>query len=697
MPVEAPRKQQQQQQQQHQHRTRQQQQQQQQQLLSSNYRSGIALSRCYRATGADVSCLPCSSSSSSKSSNSSSKSSSSSSSSSKSSSNHSGSSSSSRGCFALLVGVTCRWLSAQQQQQQQTPLAAEGLLLAVGGSLQGPVSHCCFLPHPRLNSSSSSEEAAAAEAAEAAEDGSEDEQGSSSLEALLSSSSSQRRQQQQQRQRQKVSSSCLLAEGTRVFLGSWQDTPETQKFVSAKSPVTALAARSDGALCCVGEESGLLSVFSVANRKALRRFQPSSKSFVRCCCFGGERHSLFAAGDDCVVRQWSLETGALSVELQGHLDSVRGVCCLPGLPFLAASASYDATAKLWDARTGKACLTLPQGDPTECVRLWDVRQPREAAWSLSSFAKTVFAVREFPAAAAVSAAAAASAAPAAEEEAAAEGGEEGSGLLLAAASLDNVVRIYSCDTLQLLQCFSVRSDMLCLDVATGSSRSSSKGNKGSSSSSRQSSCRLLMGLSDGGWILRHAAAAPPASEELLLLQQQRQQQQQRKRLLLLRPTDGGYFKRGRTAPANPGDVVVDSLEARRLSRLDRLIKSFQYQAALDVALATTPEHVIALTSELLQRGGLHAAVRGRDAASLLSLLQFAAKHAAFRAPSETAVVLQLLDALMCENEEWILESLGETQQVAELIKKICQRVAFELEQIHRLARVEAMVDALLAV
>ncbi|KAL8275196.1 hypothetical protein Esti_000868 [Eimeria stiedai] len=547
---------------------------------------------------------------------------------------------------------------------------------------EGPVSHCCFVP--QQHRSSSTKAAAEAEGADAdqeeqnAEEAGEPQEESSALEAALSSSSKSQQQQQQLLLQQRITSSCLLAEGTRVFLGSCRDTAEPQRFFSAKSPVTALAARSDGALCTVGEASGQLSVVTVDSRKPLRRLHHGSSTALRTCCFGGSKHSLFAAGDDCVVREWSLEMGVVSAELDGHSDSIRCLCCLPSFPFVAASASYDSSAKLWDTRTRKACLTLPQGDPTECVRLWDVRQPRVAACSLENFAKTVTVVREFPAAAAAGGAAAA---------------DEGSaGLLLATASLDNVVRIFSLDTLQLLQCFRVRSDLLCMDVAVGSSKSSSSKR---SSTARSSCCRLVLGLSDGGWIVRQAEAAPPVNEEFLL--QQQQQQQQRKRLLLLKPTDGGYFKRGRTAPSNPGDVVFDSLQSRRLSRLDRLIKSFQYQAALDVALATTPEHVIALTSELLQRGALHAAVRGRDPSSSLPLLRFAAKHSAFRAPSETAVVLQLLLALLQESECWILEKPQEADEVKSLLKKVAQRVAFELEQIHRLASIEAMVDALLAV
>ena len=64
-----------------------------------------------------------------------------------------------------------------------------------------------------------------------------------------------------------------------------------------------------------------------------------------------------------------------------------------------------------------------------------MRQPGDAACSLTNFAKTVISLKQFPAAAAGTAAAAAAAA----------GGRPG--LLVATASLDNVIRIFSLDVI----------------------------------------------------------------------------------------------------------------------------------------------------------------------------------------------------------------------------------------------------------
>ena len=65
-------------------------------------------------------------------------------------------------------------------------------------------------------------------------------------------------------------------------------------------------------------------------------------------------------------------------------------------------------------------------------------------------------------------------------------------------------------------------------------------------------------------------------------------------------------------------------------------------------------------------------MRGRDASSLLPLLIFASQHVAFKSPTQTTLVLQLLHALVEENEGWIVNSAQNNQEIKALFKKICQ-------------------------
>ena len=82
--------------------------------------------------------------------------------------------------------------------------------------------------------------------------------------------------------------------------------------------------------------------------------------------------------------------------------------------------------------------------------------------------------------------------------------------------------------------------------------------------------------------------------------------------------------------------------------------------------------MLALSSELLQRGGLGAALRGRDASSLLPLLGFISKHLGLRPPAQTLVAAELLNSLLEENEKWIVEDAEGAEEIKPLLKKICQ-------------------------
>src|SRR4051812_9501998 len=67
---------------------------------------------------------------------------------------------------------------------------------------------------------------------------------------------------------------------------------------------------------------------------------------------------LFAtAGDDHLVRLWSMADGKLKQELRGHADWIRGVLFSADGKF-AISAGDDRTIKYWNVTDGKVERTL---------------------------------------------------------------------------------------------------------------------------------------------------------------------------------------------------------------------------------------------------------------------------------------------------------------------------------------------------
>lgn len=121
---------------------------------------------------------------------------------------------------------------------------------------------------------------------------------------------------------------------------------------------------------------------------------------------------------------------------------------------------------------------------------------------------------------------------------------------------------------------------------------------------------------------------------------------------------------------NPGD----------LSRLDRLLKTFQYKAALDIALDLTLGHVLSLIEELIVRGGLEAAVTRTDEHSIAKILNFINRH--FGVNHTSLGLLELLDAIIgkClfipERNKWISQS--NSVEITDLLVKIKQKLGMEL-------------------
>ena len=78
-----------------------------------------------------------------------------------------------------------------------------------------------------------------------------------------------------------------------------------------------------------------------------------------CAIRAGNRDLLATASDDATVRLWDPGTGEAVATLAAHTREVRGVCAVRvGDREVLASASDDRTVRLWDPATGRALATL---------------------------------------------------------------------------------------------------------------------------------------------------------------------------------------------------------------------------------------------------------------------------------------------------------------------------------------------------
>ncbi|GIX66325.1 WD domain, G-beta repeat containing protein, putative [Babesia caballi] len=171
---------------------------------------------------------------------------------------------------------------------------------------------------------------------------------------------------------------------------------------------------------------------------------------------------------------------------------------------------------------------------------------------------------------------------------------------------------------------------------------------------------IAVGLSSGEWVIRHNTRE--ASEE----------EPQAKKVIRI------------------AENVVEYKTAK-LSLLDRLVKTFQYQAAMDLSLSLTPNHVYNLVETLILRGSLATAVRGKDEQTILPLLRFVSSHLG-NDIHNTNTLLELAHAVL-DNNQW-LETCDNTRVIQEL-RKIPNKINFELFQHNILQTLKGSLDLVL--
>jgi Prp8 binding protein len=85
------------------------------------------------------------------------------------------------------------------------------------------------------------------------------------------------------------------------------------------------------------------------------------KNAVLSVCYADDGEQLVSCSPDLTVRAWDVLTGEQIGILREHTGVVNCCAATSEGPVLVASASDDASVKLWDARAQKAAMTLVDG------------------------------------------------------------------------------------------------------------------------------------------------------------------------------------------------------------------------------------------------------------------------------------------------------------------------------------------------
>ncbi|WIA16183.1 hypothetical protein OEZ85_012896 [Tetradesmus obliquus] len=354
--------------------------------------------------------------------------------------------------------------------------------------------------------------------------------------------------------------------------------------------------RQDGKLLVAGGQNGIVQVFDANSRSVLRQLKGHQRP-VHVARFAPDKTHVLSGSDDVTLRWWDISAGKQLLRLTGHEDYVRAAAVSPSSSDTWASGGYDHTVKLWDVRSGKASMSCDHGAPVEDLAffasggllvtaggtnlcIWDLLSGGKLLRRLSNFQKTVTCVKLSPYA----------------------GPDSAAAPRMLAGSLDGHVKIFELDDFKVTHASKYPAPVTGLGLSAD--------------------CSLLaVGMADGMLSVRKHA------KPKVVQQGGAAAAQRRRRAPRLTAANFRFFLRGRNAKAGSGDVVVAARRRVHLAPYDRALRAFRYRDALDSALSTQRADVIhSLLDELAARGGLHSALAGRDAASLLPLLRHLSKH-----------------------------------------------------------------------
>jgi len=121
------------------------------------------------------------------------------------------------------------------------------------------------------------------------------------------------------------------------------------------------------------------------------------------------------------------------------------------------------------------------------------------------------------------------------------------------------------------------------------------------------------------------------------------------------------------------------------------VKSFQYQKSLDLALEDSHKSTLSLIEELIQRGGLSIAMKGRDEDNILPILHFL-HNSFFNDPTLYELHLEAFDALLDSNP-WLYST--SSPAITGQLEKISIKISKEINQHKTLGALQGILELIL--
>lgn len=129
-------------------------------------------------------------------------------------------------------------------------------------------------------------------------------------------------------------------------------------------PIMTFSINSADRLALLNVSNQGLHLWDIEDKCLVRRFQGIRQSnFAIHSCFGGVNESFVASGsEDKVVYIWHIKREEPLAKLAGHTKTVNCVSWNPVYPSLLASASDDATVRIWGPKPNGSNATTESDD-----------------------------------------------------------------------------------------------------------------------------------------------------------------------------------------------------------------------------------------------------------------------------------------------------------------------------------------------
>ena len=140
--------------------------------------------------------------------------------------------------------------------------------------------------------------------------------------------------------------------------GTWRRGHACRRCRGTRDSVHSVCVLADGSRLFSGSYDNTIKVWNAATGACVQTLRGHAYA-VRSVCLSADGSRLFSGSADSTIKVWDAATGACLQTLRGHAGSVCSVCASADGSRLF-SGSEDETIKAWDAATG-ACLQTLQG------------------------------------------------------------------------------------------------------------------------------------------------------------------------------------------------------------------------------------------------------------------------------------------------------------------------------------------------